>query len=91
MKVQVVYNTHPLRQITGRAGEEIVLGEPGDLRSLLRLLEDRYGGSFACSLYERKEDRLENAVLCDGRGLRNLDQPLRDGSRVNFIMLATSG
>ena len=91
MKVQLVYNTHPLRQITGRAGEEIVLRKPADLRSLLRLLEDKYGDSFSCSLYESKGARLENALLCDGRGVRSLDQPLRDGSRVNFIMLAASG
>ena len=91
MTVQAVYNTHPLRQITRCPGEQIVVGEPADLRSLLKLLEERYGDSFACSLYESKGDRLETALLCDGRGVRSLDQPLRDGSTVNFVMLATGG
>ena len=91
MRVQVVYNTHPLRRITRRAGEEIALEEPSDLRSLLRLLEGRYGESLAISLYESKGDRLGTAVLIDGRGARGLDEPLRNGVTINFIMLAAGG
>jgi len=92
MKVQVVYNAPQLRQVTKCASEQImVVGEPANLRGLLRLLEERYGASFACALYEGKRDRIQTAVLIDGSGVRSVDQGLRDGSKVNFLMLATGG
>lgn len=91
MKVQVVYNAPLLRKATKCASEQIVAGEPADLRDLLKLLEERYGASFACALYENKRDRLQTAVLIDGSGARSLDQGLREGSTINFLMLAAGG
>ncbi len=91
MKIRIEYNIYALREITRRGSEDIVVDGPLDLRRLLKLLEDRYGGSFACALYESKGDRLGTALLLDGIGAKSLDQQLKDGSSVNFLMLASGG
>ncbi len=91
MRIRVEYNAYPFRKITGREGEEIVVDDPIDVRQLLSILENRYGGGFSPAEYERKANRLGTIMLVDGIGVKKLDQRLEDGSMVRFLMLASGG
>ena len=92
MNVHVEYNNYSLREVTHKENEEITFEKtPHTVEELFHTLQKQYGKKFKNLIIDSQSKVFKVSVLINGRGIKDIHYPLKNGDKINLMVISAGG